>query len=104
MAACTTSRLRYVSLALPMLLVAMAFSRVASATTVSTPPASSFFLNGLKGQAPTTRYYDFVVSELNGSPDGYSKPMLVVNGELLIHITSYDILTSIIRSMARSYY
>ncbi|KIP03948.1 ferroxidase/laccase group [Phlebiopsis gigantea 11061_1 CR5-6] len=81
MAVRTTSRLRYVSLALPMLLVGMAFSRVASATTVSAPPASSFFLNGLKGQAPTTRYYDFVVSERTGSPDGYSKPMLVVNGQ-----------------------
>lgn len=105
MVAYTSSRLRYVSLALPMLLVALVFglgargvhavphgeapelvsrdeffSRDASSLVVKAPPSSSFFLNGLKGQRPTTRRYNFVISELTGAPDGFSKPMLVVNG------------------------
>ena len=37
-------------------------------------------MNGLAGQAPQTRSYDFVVSQVQGAPDGVSKPMLVVNG------------------------
>ena len=50
---------------------------------VKTPPASNFVLNGLQGQRPRTRTYDFVVSEMKGAPDGFAKPMLVVNGVYL---------------------
>ena len=30
---------------------------------------------------PTTRYYEWVVEEMPGSPDGFERMMLVVNGE-----------------------
>lgn len=30
---------------------------------------------------PTTRYYEWVVEEMPGSPDGFERTMLVVNGE-----------------------
>lgn len=43
-------------------------------------PQENFVLNGLTGQAPQTRSYDFVVSQVQGAPDGVSKTMLVVNG------------------------
>lgn len=29
---------------------------------------------------PTTRYYEFNITQRNGSPDGYQRTMLVVNG------------------------
>ena len=93
MAAYALTRLRYVSLALPILLIAMLLGlgaqgvcaveilpRDTDSVSVKAPPSSSFFLNGLKGQRPTTRRYNFVVSEIPGAPDGFSKPMLVVNG------------------------
>ncbi|KIP03947.1 ferroxidase/laccase group [Phlebiopsis gigantea 11061_1 CR5-6] len=94
MAAYALTRLRYVSLVLPILVIAMIFGlgvegvhaieilpRDTSSVSVKAPPSSSFFLNGLKGQRPTTRHYNFVVSEIPGAPDGFSKPMLVVNGQ-----------------------
>ncbi|GJE96110.1 multicopper oxidase [Phanerochaete sordida] len=40
----------------------------------------NFVLDGLRGQPPQTREYDFVVSQVEGAPDGVRKPMLVVNG------------------------
>ncbi|EKM52914.1 uncharacterized protein PHACADRAFT_261609 [Phanerochaete carnosa HHB-10118-sp] len=43
-------------------------------------PYENFVLNGLKGQPSQTRSYDFVVSQVQGAPDGVDKPMLVVNG------------------------
>lgn len=43
-------------------------------------PQDNFVLNGLAGQPPQTRAYDFVISQVQGAPDGVSKPMLVVNG------------------------
>ena len=97
----TSSRLRYVSFALPLLVIAMVFglgasgvhavphsegsglfSRDTNNIGVKAPPSSSFFLNGLKGQRPQTRHYNFVISQMNGAPDGFTKPMLVVNGRL----------------------
>ena len=30
---------------------------------------------------PTTRYYEWVVEEMSGAPDGFERTMLVVNGE-----------------------
>lgn len=32
---------------------------------------------------PTTRYYEWVVEEMTGSPDGFERTMLVVNGECI---------------------
>ena len=92
------ARLHNLSLALPLLLIAMVFglggahaaeilSRDTSSVSVKAPPSSSFFLNGLKGQPPTTRHYDFVVSEMPGAPDGFTKQMLVVNGRLPVHFS-----------------
>nr|AAS21661.1 multicopper oxidase 2A-I8 splice variant [Phanerodontia chrysosporium] len=43
-------------------------------------PQNNFVLDGLAGQPPQTRSYDFVISQVLGAPDGVSKPMLVVNG------------------------
>ncbi|EKM55004.1 uncharacterized protein PHACADRAFT_60261, partial [Phanerochaete carnosa HHB-10118-sp] len=43
-------------------------------------PQDNFVLNGLAGQPAQTRSYDFVISQVQGAPDGVSKPMLVVNG------------------------
>ena len=51
------------------------------AGTVTIPPTSNFVLGGLAGQPPQTRYYDFVVTETPGAPDGFDRPILVVNGE-----------------------
>lgn len=44
---------------------------------------SSFILDSTFNitSTPTTRYYEWVVEEANGSPDGFERPMLVVNGE-----------------------
>nr|AAS21670.1 multicopper oxidase 4B [Phanerodontia chrysosporium] len=48
--------------------------------TVAVPRADNFVVGSIRGQPPTTRHFNFVVSQMNGSPDGFSKPMLVVNG------------------------
>ncbi|KWU44544.1 hypothetical protein RHOSPDRAFT_17827 [Rhodotorula sp. JG-1b] len=50
---------------------------------VQVPPASNFILRGqqvLAQEPATTRYYDFVLEQRNGAPDGFNKTMLVVNG------------------------
>ncbi|KAH7921246.1 multi-copper oxidase [Leucogyrophana mollusca] len=42
---------------------------------------------------PTTRYYEWVVEESTGSPDGFERPMLVVNNQFpgpLIEVNSGD--------------
>ncbi|KIJ60113.1 multicopper oxidase [Hydnomerulius pinastri MD-312] len=42
---------------------------------------------------PTTRYYEWVVEEVNGSPDGFERPMLVVNNQFpgpLVEVNSGD--------------
>ena len=52
------------------------------APTVKPPSFENFVVKGLAGQPPQTRYYDFVVSQMTGAPDGFSKSMLVVNGAL----------------------
>lgn len=41
----------------------------------------------------TTRYYEFVISEATGSPDGFERPMLVVNNQFpgpLVEVNSGD--------------
>ena len=118
-------RLRYVSLALPLLVIVIVLgfgAHGAQATPhreghelaprsetpardsssigfVKAPPSSSFFLNGLKGQRPQTRYYNFVVSEMNGAPDGVTKPMLVVNGKFAT--TRHGTLTYVVQVNGR---
>ncbi len=57
-----------------------------AATASSLPPlqtssADNFALGKVQGQAPQTRSYNFTISQVNGAPDGVSKPMLVVNGK-----------------------
>ena len=42
---------------------------------------NNFRLDGLAGQTPQTRVFNFTISQVEGAPDGVSKPMLVVNGE-----------------------
>ena len=97
--------LRYIVFALPILFLAVAGlaphpvqavphvessdlvsrSNLYPRSTVVAPPVSNFVLNGLKGQPPQTRNYNFVISELTGAPDGFSKPMLVVNGKSTVN-------------------
>lgn len=46
-------------------------------------PSSNFVLKGQAAMAKepaTTRYYEFLLEERTGSPDGFDKSMLVVNG------------------------
>ncbi|KAI0338648.1 multicopper oxidase 2A [Trametopsis cervina] len=43
-------------------------------------PQENFIIGSIKGQPPQTRTYSFNVAEVQGAPDGVSKPMLVVNG------------------------
>lgn len=43
-------------------------------------PSSNFVLNGLVGQPPQTRTFYFDVGQVQGAPDGVSRPMLAVNG------------------------
>jgi hypothetical protein len=47
-------------------------------------PEDNFVLGTIIGQPPQTRRYHFTVSEVQGAPDGVSKPMLVVNGTTLL--------------------
>ena len=47
-------------------------------------PASNFVLNNLAGQPPQTRVFNFTLSQVQGAPDGYSRPMLVVNGSRIV--------------------
>lgn len=124
MASYTGSRLRYLSLALPALLFAIvglgaheaqavprsqeldlvSRSDLYRRDTVVAPPESSFVLNGLAGQAPQTRNYDFVISEMTGAPDGFSKQMLVVNGKpLIVFVFPYKRLT-FSRAIPRTYH
>lgn len=49
---------------------------------------SNFVLNGLQGQPAQDRVYNFTIAQVNGSPDGVSKPMLVVNGACVRVITT----------------
>jgi hypothetical protein len=46
-------------------------------------PEDNFVLGTIIGQPPQTRRYHFTVSEVQGAPDGVSKPMLVVNGTII---------------------
>jgi hypothetical protein len=43
-------------------------------------PPSKFALDGLAGQDPQTRVFNFTISEVTGTPDGFPRSMLVVNG------------------------
>ncbi|KAI0942998.1 hypothetical protein AcV7_002262 [Taiwanofungus camphoratus] len=52
-----------------------------SLPTVQTLNSSAAFMNmDMINEPTTTRYYDFVVAEAMGAPDGVEKLMLVVNG------------------------
>ena len=93
------SGLRYVALCLPLMVASMALALISGADAralpheghhasavisradaVSVPTADNFVVGSIIGQAPTTRNFNFVVSQLQGAPDGFSKSMLVVNG------------------------
>jgi hypothetical protein len=39
---------------------------------------------------PQTRYFDFEVTQVLGSPDGYQKPMIAINGEPLRKVNRQD--------------
>ncbi|EKM52837.1 uncharacterized protein PHACADRAFT_149761 [Phanerochaete carnosa HHB-10118-sp] len=91
--------MRYIALCIPLIIASMVLALVTvaeartlpdespasselshRANTVSVPGASNFVVGSIVGQPQTTRYYDFVVSEMKGAPDGFTKNMLVVNG------------------------
>lgn len=69
-------------------------SKSASADSAATfpdlqsTPSENFYLNGLQGQQPQTRTYNFVISQVQGAPDGVSKPMLVVNGMFALFLSA----------------
>ena len=48
------------------------------------PDASNFTLNMLTGQPPQTRVFNFTLSQVQGAPDGVSRPMLAVNSKISI--------------------
>lgn len=64
---------------------AAASTATAGATSAANVvPLQNAFLRGQNAMASepaTTRYYDFVLEQRNGAPDGFRKSMLVVNGE-----------------------
>ncbi|EKM52895.1 uncharacterized protein PHACADRAFT_186926 [Phanerochaete carnosa HHB-10118-sp] len=88
--------MRYAILCLPLFLAYVALSLIPGAEaspyrspdssalsrrdTVMLPGPENFIVGGIHGEPPTTRYYDFVVTQLNGAPDGFERSMLVVNG------------------------
>ncbi|KAH9947844.1 multicopper oxidase [Amylocystis lapponica] len=50
--------------------------------TVTTNASSSYLMNmDLVNESTTTRYFEWTVAEAMGAPDGFQKPMLVVNGQ-----------------------
>ncbi|BGP57007.1 hypothetical protein JCM8202_004558 [Rhodotorula sphaerocarpa] len=63
---------------------AAASTATAGATSAANVvPLQNAFLRGQNAMASepaTTRYYDFVLEQRNGAPDGFRKSMLVVNG------------------------
>ncbi|EKM52894.1 uncharacterized protein PHACADRAFT_149824 [Phanerochaete carnosa HHB-10118-sp] len=63
---------------LPHYLASSALSRRGG--TVSVPSIDNFVVGSIIGEPPRTRYFDFVVSQMDGAPDGFTKSMLVVNG------------------------
>jgi hypothetical protein len=46
-------------------------------------PASNFILSNIIGQPPQTRVFNFTIGTVQGAPDGFSRPMLAVNGTSL---------------------
>ncbi|GJE96139.1 multicopper oxidase [Phanerochaete sordida] len=109
-----SSVMRYAALCLPLVLASVLLALVTGAealphetalaargNTVSLPSASNFVVGSIIGQPPTTRHYNFVVSEMKGAPDGFTKTMLVVNGvfpgptieanqgdQIVVHVTN----------------
>lgn len=88
-----------------------ATSQPSASSTPSFPPlqpqnASNFVLNQLIGQPPQTRVFNFTVGQVQGAPDGFSRPMLTVNGMLRTLGQCDALLTSqhIIRYISRSYH
>ncbi|KAF8607356.1 hypothetical protein BDV93DRAFT_520227 [Ceratobasidium sp. AG-I] len=63
--------------------VTAATSTVTAAATTVTPVLSQLTLASdfVITNVPATRTYDWVVSTITGAPDGYYRPMLVVNGQ-----------------------
>lgn len=49
-------------------------------SALQSQPASNFVLNNIAGQPPQTRVFNFTLGQVQGAPDGFSRPMLVVNG------------------------
>ncbi|EKM52861.1 uncharacterized protein PHACADRAFT_100787 [Phanerochaete carnosa HHB-10118-sp] len=113
--------MRYIALCIPLIIASMAFALVTGAeartlpdqspassglsrrgNTVSVPGANNFVVGSIFGEPPKTRHYNFVVSEMKGAPDGFTKNMLVVNGlfpgptieanqgdRLVVHVTNH---------------
>jgi hypothetical protein len=51
-----------------------------AAPTLQSQLSSNFVLTGLVGIPAQTRVFNFTISQVQGAPDGFSRPMLVVNG------------------------
>lgn len=81
--------MRYAALCIPLFLASMVFAFIPGAQafmdrpTVAVPSPDNFVVGSIAGEPPRTRYFDFVVSVMIGAPDGFTKPMLVVNGQCM---------------------
>ena len=113
------SRMRYTLLCLPLIVAYIVLALVSGADAralpdpsdasalarrgnqVTLPPANNFVVGSIIGQPPQTRTYNFVVEQLQGAPDGFSKPMIVVNGSLsLLYRESFWLTMRYIRSIS----
>jgi hypothetical protein len=66
--------------------VAQTTATTATATTVTPAVTQLTLSNNFEiTNVPATRTYDWTVATMTGAPDGYYRPMLVVNGKC-IHI------------------
>jgi hypothetical protein len=52
-------------------------------SALQSQPASNFILSNITGQTPQTRVFNFTIGTVQGAPDGFSRPMLAVNGTAL---------------------
>ena len=52
----------------------------AAESQLQSQPESNFVLHNLTAQPSQTRVYNFTLSQVQGAPDGFSRPMLAVNG------------------------
>lgn len=78
-------------------------SATPTAAPLQSQPPSNFVLNKLIGQPPQTRVFNFTLSQVQGAPDGFSRPMLVVNGTSPFPIVSLSVINMGTRHLPGAY-